>query len=122
MRAPSILIVEDDFAVRRALASTLLTEGYDVTCAANGREAFEIVNSGRAPPEVIILDICMPEMNGVEFRRLQRSACPCPDIPVVVVTASRIPERELEGLGVRSVLRKPFGLNDILQTIERAIT
>jgi len=65
-----ILLVEDDFAVRRTLAEVLIDEGYDVDCAANGAEA--ILSLGSSPrPRVIILDLWMPYMDGLEFRALQ---------------------------------------------------
>src|SRR5882757_1816224 len=69
----SILVVDDDFAIRRAIAEILGDEGYDVRCAANGLEALEVLGERVLRPTLIILDLWMPRMDGLKFRELQRS-------------------------------------------------
>ena len=118
-RQGRILLVEDDFAVRRTLAEVLIDEGYDVDCAANGAEA--VLNLGSSPikPRVIILDLWMPYMDGLEFRALQQSLPWMADIPVIVITAGGLSLAVAQGLGLTCALRKPLNLEDLLSNIER---
>jgi DNA-binding response OmpR family regulator len=115
-RAP-ILLIEDDFAIRRTLAQVLTEEGYDVRCAANGREALVLLADRAGRPGLIILDLWMPSMNGLEFRRLQQGLAEWAEIPVVVITASRLLPRELSALGLDHVLRKPLDLDQLLAKV-----
>ena len=67
----AVLVVEDDAAARQALVLLLGTEGYAVSAAANGQEALAFLRT-RPPPDLILLDLMMPVMDGYEFRRVQR--------------------------------------------------
>jgi len=116
-RGASILLIEDDFAIRRSIAELLSEEGYDVTSAANGREALAVLADPGARPHLIILDLLMPTMNGIEFRIAQTSLARLADVPVLVITASRFLPRELEPLGLPHVLRKPLHLEELLQNV-----
>ena len=111
-----ILVIDDDFAIRRTIAEVLSDEGYDVRCAADGREALSMLAEPGPRPGLIILDLWMPSMDGLEFRALQKSFARLSDIPVLVVTASRFLPRELPDLGLTHVLRKPLHLADLLAT------
>ena len=89
-RAPAepdlILLIEDDFMLRGSLAAVLQSEGYRVESAANALDALRRLE--RAPkPSLILLDIMLPYMDGLEFRALQRAAPDMADIPVIVITA-----------------------------------
>ena len=114
-----ILLVEDDFAIRRTLAEALIDEGYEVDCAANGAEAVLNLGSSLIKPRVIILDIWMPYMDGLEFRALQQSLPWMADIPVIVITAGGLSLAVAEGLGLTCTLRKPLNLQDLLSNIEK---
>jgi CheY-like chemotaxis protein len=109
-----VLVVEDDFAIRNAIDVVLTDEGYDVVSAAHGREALSILADNRVRPGLIILDLWMPSMDGLEFRALQQSYARWADIPVLVITASRLVPRELGPLGLHHVLRKPLDLYELL--------
>jgi CheY-like chemotaxis protein len=113
-----ILIVEDDFAIRRTLANLLAEEGYEVTCAADGREAFSLLVDRGFRPRLIILDLWMPTMNGFQFRALQQDYARWAEIPVLVITASRFNSDDLSGLGLTHILRKPLQLDDLLAKTE----
>jgi CheY-like chemotaxis protein len=113
----TILVIEDDFATRRSIAELLIDEGFQVVCAANGAEAFGLLHSSPVKPSLIILDIWMPYMDGIEFRALQRSLPNARDIPVVVVTAGGFRPEEGQGLGFSRVLRKPLREADLLQAV-----
>jgi CheY-like chemotaxis protein len=114
----SILLVEDDFVLRAALAELLVDEGYRVDCAANGLEAFAILQGRATKPSVILLDLRMPYMDGVEFRALQQRLPGVADVPVVVITASGATAAQSERLGLERVFFKPINTSRLLETIK----
>ena len=111
-----ILIVDDDFAIREALADLLAEKGYDVTVAANGRQALEVCRS-RGAPSLIFLDLQMPVMDGREFARVKDADPALSHVPVCVMTAFAasvsIPDR------ASVVLRKPLGSADLFAVAKR---
>jgi CheY-like chemotaxis protein len=114
-----ILIVEDDPALRGALADVLEDEGYEVACAANGLEALSHLRR-RIAPSVILLDLAMPVMDGWSFRALQRRDARLSRIPTVAVSASLEASGEaLAELAVDAFLPKPFDLDELIGTVQR---
>jgi CheY-like chemotaxis protein len=112
-----ILVVEDDPAVLQALAIVLEQEGYDVATAGNGREALAALEGGR-PPDLILLDLWMPVMNGWEFlERLRADRTPARELPVIVVTADA--KAAARGLPVQAVVTKPMDVDVLLAEIRR---
>jgi signal transduction histidine kinase/CheY-like chemotaxis protein len=108
------LIVEDDDDTRRWLQGALKREGWEVREAADGREALECL--ARAPVDVILLDLMMPEMDGFEFLAERRKHKALAKIPVIVVTAADLSEDDrcrLNG-GVLHVLQKSAQTRDQL--------
>src|SRR5688572_25956418 len=106
-----ILVVEDDPAVLQALSIVLEQEGYDVETAANGREALESVRNGR--PDLILLDLWMPVMNGWEFlERLRHDGSAEQELPVIAVTADA--KAAARGLPVQAVVTKPMDVDALL--------
>jgi CheY-like chemotaxis protein len=108
------LVVEDDDDTRRWLQRALKREGWEAREAANGREALECL--ARAPVDVILLDLIMPEMDGFEFLAERRKHKALAKIPVIVVTAADLSEddrRRLNG-GVLHVLQKSAQTRDQL--------
>ena len=83
----SVLIVDDDRAIRDALKELFETEGYVVTLAANGRAALNRLRDGLRPGAVL-LDLIMPEMDGWDFRTLQLQDPTLREIPVFILTAA----------------------------------
>jgi CheY-like chemotaxis protein len=110
----SVIVVDDDLAIRRTIAEILVDEGYDVRCAADGVEALALLREHGLRPQLIILDLWMPSMDGLEFRARQKSLGTFANVPVLVITAARLLPRALKDLGLTSVLRKPFQLDDLL--------
>jgi CheY-like chemotaxis protein len=111
-----ILVVEDDPAVLQALSIVLEQEGYHVETAANGREALASVRSGR--PDLILLDLWMPVMNGWEFlERLRHDGPAGQDLPVIAVTADAT--AAARGLPVQAVVTKPMDVDALLAEIRR---
>jgi CheY-like chemotaxis protein len=117
-RGKNILIVEDDAATRDALTMVLTDEGYSVRAAANGREAIDLLRGGAAP-DLIILDLMMPVMDGWQFRSEQQRHPDLTRIPVVVLSADGTVRDKAASLGAVGCLQKPIEVDDLLHEIER---
>lgn len=113
-----VLVVEDDLWVRDMLREVLENEGYEVTPAANGREALALLR-GPARAQVILLDLSMPVMDGWQFRDEQCSDPALSHIPVVVVSADGDLEEGVRGLAAAEVLAKPFTRERLLAAVGR---
>jgi CheY-like chemotaxis protein len=111
-------VIEDDFDVRTSLAEALTEEGYEVEVAADGAAALETLHGG-PKPSLIILDLWMPNMGGLEFRAAQLAEPNLAEIPVVVVTAGGVAPKEMAALGLAYVLRKPVDLEVLLRVVRR---
>ena len=114
----TILLVEDDFDVREALAETLRDEGYDVHCAGDGEEALQYLRGG-GRPGLILLDLMMPRMSGSEFRLVQKVDPELGRIPVVLLSADGRMEEKARVLETDGAIKKPIDLPDLLSAIER---
>ena len=114
--AASILIVEDEYAVARGTQYALQQEGYDVTVARSGEEGLEIAT--RAAPDLIVLDVRLPEMDGFEMLRRLRGAGN--KAPVLFLTARDEEMDKVIGLelGADDYLTKPFGLRELMSRIK----
>jgi CheY-like chemotaxis protein len=115
-----ILVVEDDDAIRALVSDVLRDDGYVVHEAANGLEALDQLRRER--PDLIVLDLMMPVMDGWTFVEECRRKHDCDGVPIVVTSAShdlpRTAER-LRSFGVRTCLAKPFDVNGLLALVER---
>jgi CheY-like chemotaxis protein len=116
-----ILLVEDDSALRDTLADVLAEEGFEVACAANGQDALERLHSGPSP-DLILLDLVMPVMDGWSFREAQRGIPSLARIPTVVLSASSpVESPRVRALGVQAVLVKPVGLDRLIGALRRIL-
>jgi len=117
MGGASILIVEDELAIAEPLGEMLQDEGYAVTLAGNGEAALEVLARGPAP-DVILLDLMMPRMDGHEFRARQLAQPALAEIPTVVLSA--MPGgAERARLRATDWLRKPVQLGVLLDSVAR---
>jgi two-component system chemotaxis response regulator CheY len=116
---PRVLVVDDDSYIRDVVAQLLESEGYTVEEATNGVEALTIVNDAARRPDLILLDLMMPVMDGWEFARRMDEHHPPVNIPIVVLTAARLPPERLRVPGARAVLAKPFDLEELLGYVAR---
>jgi two-component system response regulator MprA len=107
-----VLVVDDDRAVRDSLRRSLEFNGYDVALAADGAEA--LVAIGTQHPDVVVIDVMMPRLDGIETTRALRAAGN--DVPVLVLTARDAVGDRVEGLdaGADDYLTKPFALEELL--------
>ncbi|MBB5866758.1 two-component system response regulator MprA [Allocatelliglobosispora scoriae] len=106
-----ILVVDDDPAVRRSLEHALRRDGYDVSSAADGVSA--LTEHGVFRPDAVVLDILMPEPNGLEVCRTLRSGGH--DTPILMLTARDLVTDRVAGLdaGADDYLAKPFALEEL---------
>src|SRR6266513_2538561 len=114
-----LLIVDDELGMRQFLTHLFQREGHNVRAAANGQEAMELLRA--APSDLVISDVRMPDMNGIELLRTARELSP--DIEVVMMTAFANVDsaREAFLLGAYDFVQKPFD-NDLLkETVARAL-
>jgi CheY-like chemotaxis protein len=117
--APTLLVVDDDANIARALSNLLEDEGYRVVAAENGRRGLELVEAGLRP-NAIILDLMMPVMDGWDFRAEQLKYPEIRETPVIVLTATGFSRRTIrEQFGGVEYLPKPLPTDDLLDTLRR---
>lgn len=114
----NILLVEDDVDVREALVEALSDRGYTVDTAGDGLLALQALRGGKRPG-VILLDLMMPRMDGVEFRTAQRADPTLADLPVVLLSADARMEEKARAMKVHDTIRKPIDLEQLYRVIER---
>lgn len=109
---PRILVVDDDKAVRESLRRSLEFNGYEVALAADGAEA--LAGIGAAAPDLIVMDVMMPRLGGLEATRALRTAGN--QVPILVLTARDAVGDRVDGLdaGADDYLTKPFALQELL--------
>jgi CheY-like chemotaxis protein len=111
-----VLVVDDEADIRATVSAMLEIEGYDVDEAANGADALHAIEA--RPPDLILLDMRMPVLDGWAFaselrRRGHRT-------PIVVMTAARDAARWAADIAATAFVAKPFGLDDLITAVERA--
>jgi CheY-like chemotaxis protein len=111
-----VAIIEDDSEFRNMLRELLEEEQYRVVAVANGAEALETLR-GETTPNVILLDVSMPVMDGFDFLRFRNDDPQLAAVPVVLVTNAKPHERPT--IGVNDVVRKPIDIDEILFAIKR---
>ena len=114
----SILIVEDDLDVREALTQVLEFEGYAVAGVTNGQEALDRLRAGEHP-SLILLDLMMPVMDGLQFRAAQMRDPSLAHIPVIVISADGKVDQKVASLGVAGYMKKPLDVDSLLALIAR---
>jgi len=114
MNAANILVVDDEPQIRRVLRSTLTSQGYVLTDAKTGEEAIEIAR--KAKPDLILLDVNMPGMGGIETCREIRRFSSAPIIMLTVRNAERDKVLALDA-GADDYVVKPFGIEELLARV-----
>src|SRR3982751_2712845 len=112
---PTVLIVDDDEDLACAIGDVLIDAGYAVISARDGKQALTALQ--RQPPDLMLVDIFMPGMNGSELLRIVRSSSEWSGIPRIVMTGANDPI-----IGIRSdaaVIYKPLDLNALLELVAR---
>jgi CheY-like chemotaxis protein len=111
-----VLLVEDDHDIRVSVRQTLEDHGYQVYTAANGQQAIELLRKLKIQPQLVVLDLLMPVMDGWQFVELLRSTQALAALPVVVQTAyPDMPPPQ----GIDGVLAKPVDLDVLVDLADR---
>ena len=116
--ATSILIVEDDETLQETLAYNLDLEGYTVTSASDGAAGLEIARAQQ--PDLIVLDVMLPELDGLSVCRILRREM---DVPIIMLTARSSEVDKIIGLdsGADDYITKPFALGEFLARVRAAL-
>nr|HEX4316656.1 response regulator [Kofleriaceae bacterium] len=114
----AVLIVDDDPDARDMLAAIIRRAGYSVATACDGHEALDVLGTTR--PELIVLDVVMPRMDGAQFREEQRHHADWIRIPTVVMTGAA--EEPVLDIAIEETLRKPVHPAEVLALVARHCT
>jgi CheY-like chemotaxis protein len=109
----SVLVVDDESDIREAVSEVLEDEGFIVHGAGDGAEGLRKARAHH--PDVVLLDLMMPGMNGWEFRAAQRSDPELSEIPVIILSALG----RVAGMDAAGFIQKPFDLEDLLSAVRR---
>ncbi|MFI7600125.1 ATP-binding protein [Actinoplanes sp. NPDC049681] len=108
----SVLVAEDDLDHQRLIASVIRRQGHEVTVAGNGRAA--LAEAARRRPDLVVADVDMPEMDGLQLCRALRADPALARVPIVLVTAFSLPgDTRMTDAGATAVIRKPFTLQEL---------
>ncbi len=117
--SPVVLVVEDDASLRNLLCEALKTEGFSTCVASNGRDA--LLQFYQRLPDLVVLDLIMPEMDGWETLERLRMVSSC---PVIIVTGLGTPEDIIRGFlegGADDYLVKPFGIRELVARVHAVL-
>lgn len=116
-----ILVLEDEPAVQTLILKQLQAHGFEVIVAGDGLDGLMKLEQGR--PDLIICDVMMPNLDGIEFVKAIKSHDSTQRIPVIFLTAKTDPRSMIDGInvGARFYVTKPFQLDDLLNKIQRAL-
>lgn len=119
-----ILIIEDDGDLQQLLSVALNQDGYEVHYAFNGKEGYDKIL--QLQPDLVICDLMMPVLNGVEVIRMVAANTAVKDIPIVVMTGhgdrTELLESSIKAQGARAYLRKPFDIAELKSTVRRMLS
>lgn len=117
----SILVVEDENAVRELLAATLLGAGYEVAQVADAQQAKSLVSDN--PPNLVLLDWMLPGMSGLEFTKWMKRDDRLSEVPIIMLTARDDENNKVQGLeaGVDDYVTKPFSTRELLARIKAVL-
>ena len=118
MNKPSILVVEDDVPVRCLITTTLKAHGYKYLTASNGETAIMMTTSHN--PDIMLLDLGLPDIDGIEVIRSVRTWS---NLPIIVLSARSEDSDKIEALdnGADDYLTKPFGINELMARVNSLI-
>jgi len=120
-RGRKILVLEDEPAVQTLILKQLTAQNFEVTVASDGLDGLMKLEGLR--PDLIICDVMMPNLDGMEFVKAIKSNNGTQQIPVIFLTAKTDPRSMIDGInvGARFYVTKPFQLDDLLAKIQRAL-
>lgn len=118
MAAKKVLVVDDEIHIVHVVAIKLRNNGYEVITAANGAEAFDLLCSEK--PDIVVTDLQMPVMTGLQLVEKIRRNEQMKDIPVILLTARNfaIEDKQKKDLQISDCLSKPFSPKELLRSIQ----
>lgn len=122
MTGKKILLVDDETHILRAAEIKLTRSGYDVTCAQDGEQAWQLIQQAR--PDILVTDLQMPRVDGFELSRRVRTNPDTRDMPILVLTAKgfEMAHRDLaEAYGVVAIISKPFSPRELVRCIDNVV-
>ncbi|MBI4232850.1 MAG: response regulator [Chloroflexi bacterium] len=119
MAPQTLLLVEDDPRLSRAVAVGLSTRGYRVLTAGSCQQAVALAT--QEPVELVVLDILLPDGTGWDFLRTFRDQPQRQGVPVVVITATRVSRTQAATWGLAACLPKPFSMSTLADAVARAL-
>jgi chemosensory pili system protein ChpA (sensor histidine kinase/response regulator) len=119
---PCVMIVDDSLSVRKSLSLLIEAEGYETSIAKDGQEAIEIISEKR--PDIMLVDMEMPRMNGLELTSYVRNSQSLQNIPIFMITSRTTKKhRDMANeVGVTHYLTKPYQDSELLELIDNALT
>jgi two-component system, OmpR family, response regulator MprA len=118
-RSPIVLVVDDDHAIQEVMGMALEMEGYQVLLAGDGYEAIEKLKA--EAPAIILFDMFLPRMDGLEFAAELSRLGLRPAIPIVVVSGDDRGRQKAIQIGAEGYLLKPFTIDDLLAQVSRLL-
>ncbi|HEV1997945.1 MAG TPA: response regulator [Candidatus Dormibacteraeota bacterium] len=115
----TVMLVDDDPQLRHVVSMFFELEGYTVVQAKDGQEAITML--GRSVPDVILLDLLMPDVGGTEVCQHVRANKELKEIPVIVFTAAETKEDELRAAGADRFIAKPYSLEGLRRVVRTLI-
>ena len=118
---PRVLVVDDEEPIRKIVSFQLEKAGYDVSACADGEEALRVVDE--CEPDLILLDVMMPNMDGYEVCKRLKSNYQTSHIPIIMVTAKAELENRLQGFedGANDYITKPFAITELLVRVKNVL-
>lgn len=120
MNRSLIMVVDDESKIRRLIATNLELEGFDVMTAADGAQALEVYERSREKPDLILLDLMMPELDGMSFlKRIRKYS----NVPIIILSAKDERPTVLEGFreGADDFVSKPFYIQELLERVRAVL-
>lgn len=123
-KPPTILIVDDDPALQKLVVALLERSGMMPYSAMSAKEAAQILRDGEDLPDLMLLDLMLPEISGIEFLKQLRAKVQFQTMPVIILSALADPDQIREGLeaGANRYLTKPYLANNLVKTIGEVLT
>lgn len=118
-KSKTVMVVEDERDTADALAYLLELEGYKAIRAVGGRQALELMERER--PDLVLLDIMMPDLSGWDVLHMMRDNLALKAVPVILISASPIPEQRQANKTWQEFVAKPFDLEALFRTIDRLL-
>lgn len=112
-----VLVVDDEADIRLIIHSLLETEDYEVMSAKNGQEALEKLE-GDVKPDIILLDLMMPNMSGYSLLNELHQRGLLTAFSVIVMTADRLMKHQIDRMGIKGFISKPFDINELQRMID----